>query len=95
VGFALYAAAEGYLALAVDFAANLSAPLAGASSDARRARVLSRLAACDRLRVFFRALVFGIGEVPSSFRIEISKRYLVTILRRELPKLPELGSVSV
>jgi hypothetical protein len=49
---------------ALAFPAGLVAPLAGASSDARRARVLSRLAACDRLRVFFRALVFGMARFP-------------------------------
>jgi hypothetical protein len=52
--------------LALFFAAGLSPALAGASNDALSALFLSRLAACDRLRVFFRALVFGIGEVPSS-----------------------------
>jgi hypothetical protein len=48
--------------LALVFAAGLAADLAGACKDARRARVLTRLAAWDRLRVFLRALVFGIGS---------------------------------
>jgi len=48
--------------LALVFAAGLAADLAGACKDARRARVLTRLAACERLRVFLRALVFGMGS---------------------------------
>jgi hypothetical protein len=46
--------------LALVFAAGLAAALV-VCSDARRARVLTRLAALDRLRVFLRALVFGMG----------------------------------
>ena len=58
--------------LAFAFAAGLAAFLAGACSDARSSRVLIRLAAFERLRVFLRALVFGMKiELPSFFRIEI------------------------
>ena len=49
--------------LGLDFAAGLAA-LAGVCSDARSARVLNRLAACERLRVFLRALVFGMSRAP-------------------------------
>jgi hypothetical protein len=52
------------LALAAGFSAGLPVDLAGVCSDARSARFLSRFAACDRLRVFSRALSFGIGETP-------------------------------
>jgi hypothetical protein len=38
-----------------------------ACSDARSSRVLTRLAALDRLRVFLRALVFGMGRAPWTF----------------------------
>ena len=48
----------------------LAAGLA-AVSDARRARVLTRLAACERLRVFLRALVFGMESGSLIFRIEM------------------------
>jgi len=57
--------------LGLAFAAGLAADLAGACKDARSARVLTRLAAWDRLRVFLRALVFGMeSSSPHLFRIE-------------------------
>jgi len=55
--------------LGLAFAAGLAADLAGACKDARRARVLTRLAAWDRLRVFLRALVFGMGSSLSVWYI--------------------------
>jgi len=67
--WAYFSAAGAGLALA--FAAGLAAALAGACSDARSARVLTRLAAWDRLRVFLRALVFGIGS--GSLSVQDSK----------------------
>jgi hypothetical protein len=50
--------------LVLAFAAGLAAALAVVCSDARSARVLSRLAAFERLRVFLRALVFGMESCP-------------------------------
>jgi hypothetical protein len=66
--FSVFSAAAG---LGLAFAAGLAAPLAGVCSDARSARVLTRLAALDRLRVFLRALVFGIGS--GSLNVQDSK----------------------
>jgi hypothetical protein len=65
--FAAGGAAGAGLALAAAFAAgfaDLAAAWTGICRDALRARFLTRLAACDRLRVFSRALSFGIGRAP-------------------------------
>jgi hypothetical protein len=61
--FYFSAAAAG---LVLTFAAGLAAALV-VCSDARSARVLTLLAALDRLRVFLRALVFGMGWAPWTF----------------------------
>jgi hypothetical protein len=60
--FAVFAAAD--RALSEALAGCLRAVLAGMFNDARRAWFLSRLAACDRLRVFSRAFSFGMGAAP-------------------------------
>jgi len=68
--------------LALVFAAGLAADLAGACKDARRARVLTRLAACERLRVFLRALVFGMESgSPQLFKFENNLVVSAYILR--------------
>lgn len=48
-----------YFVAFAGLAAGFAAALAVVCSEARSARVLTRLAAFDRLRVFLRALVFG------------------------------------
>jgi hypothetical protein len=53
----VFARAEG---LGEDLAADLPVAVAGAASVARSSRVLSRFLVCARLRVFSRALSFGI-----------------------------------
>jgi len=63
--------------LALVFAAGLAC----VCSDARRARVLTRLAAWDRLRVFLRALVFGMGSGSLIFKIEMLSLVSAYILR--------------
>jgi len=68
--------------LGLAFAAGLAAALAGACKDARRARVLTRLAAWDRLRVFLRALVFGMESgSPQLFKFENNLVVSAYILR--------------
>jgi hypothetical protein len=62
---------EEVFALAVDLVAGFAVLAAGNFSEARRARFLSRFAACDRLRVFSRALSLGIVELRD-FRIQRS-----------------------
>ena len=64
-------APDSHFSAAAGLALAFAAGLAGAFSDARSARVLTRLAACERLRVFLRALVFGMGcGSPHLFGIE-------------------------
>ena len=53
-----------YFVAFAGLAAGFAAALAVVCSDARSARVRTRLAAFDRLRVFLRALVFGMDEAP-------------------------------
>jgi len=60
-----------YFSAAAGLALVFAAGLACVCSDARRARVLTRLAAWDRLRVFLRALVFGmVSSSPQSSGFE-------------------------
>jgi hypothetical protein len=76
-----FSAAAASLGLA--FAAGLAAALAGICSDARSSRVLTRLAAWDRLRVFLRALVFGMeSSPPHSPVIEMVSLCLLTSYAR-------------
>lgn len=53
-----------YFVALADLAVGFAAALAGDCRDARRARVRTRLAAFDRLRVFLRAFFFGMDEAP-------------------------------
>ena len=76
LAFYFSAAAVG---LALVFGDGLAA--AEVCKDARRARVLTRLAACDRLRVFLRALVFGMGSRYLIFKIEMRSLVSASILR--------------
>jgi hypothetical protein len=88
------------LALAVDFALGLAAgfPATGAAAckEARRARFRSRLAACERLRVFSRALSFGIVRllladvVSYEDSMILSNRFHPTLFARHAPVIREI-----
>src|SRR6478672_2905576 len=67
----LPALAAALRALSAALAGCLPTAPAGRLSDALKVRLRSRLAACDRLRVFSRALSFGMeSSSPQFFRIE-------------------------
>src|ERR1041384_3442353 len=74
--FSLSAAGLGFV-----FSAGLAA-FARTCRDARSARVLCRLAACERLRVFLRALALDLGMKSSSPHSQDRNSVLTNLPRR-------------
>src|SRR6478672_5635415 len=84
----LPALAAALRALSAALAGCLPTAPAGRLSDALKVRLRSRLAACDRLRVFSRALSFGMGSGSLQlFRIRNGLVVSAYILRSGIAKI--------